>query len=354
MGATVTEEPGQPDPDRAAIDEAAAEAERVGALPDDLNRTLSRLPVQKAARELVPYDQRQLALIKRICAPDADDAELNLLLEVAARTGLNPLLRQIFLAKMKKRNGEDHGRLVLIIGRDGMISLAERYADYQGFDSDVVRANDTFKVRREDGLAVIEHSYEGGIAERGEVVGSWSVVYRAGKRPRYFFAPVEEYRPERSDRTKFMPWFNQESVMMEKCSTTTAHRLAFSLSGLYDEAEFAKQIAGGAVALPGHEATRRPAKAMEEWNWPEDESLRHYLADLFVAANLVQRDSYMPASQRAKLAGCQTEDDFEALAVELTAFIQRHGGTLPEREALEGEVVDEGDEKPVEGQEPLI
>jgi phage recombination protein Bet len=276
------------------------------------------------------FAAEQVNLIRATVAKDASDAELAMFLELCARYRLDPFAGQIYCAKMRSENGEG-GRVQIIVGRDGFLSIAERYEDFEGFDSDVVRENDTFKVARKDGLPVVTHEYEGSDVARGPIQGAWAVVHRAGRRPRYFYAPLAEYKPLSEKKLKYSPWSVQESVMIEKCAITTALRLAFNISGVVGEEEASRQL----IDVP-----------TAETEWPDDERLKDYLTDLFEECNRVRPNSFRPKKQHMLLRG-KDDDGYWRLAEELAEFIRKHDGkvpSLPEEEAdyvVEADAVDE-------------
>jgi phage recombination protein Bet len=278
--------------------------------------------ITAAVRE--QFAEEQVNLIRATVARDASNAELAMFLELCARYRLDPFAGQIYCAKMRGENGEG-GRVQIIVGRDGFLKIAEDHEDFEGFDSDVVRENDQFKVTRKDGLPVITHDYEGSDETRGPIKGAWAIVYRAGRRPRYFYAPLAEYRPTSDKKLKYSPWSAQESVMIEKCAITTALRLAFNISGVVGEEEASRQL----IDVPAAET-----------EWPEDERLKDYLMDLFEECNRVKPNSFRPKKQHMLLRG-KDADGYWQLADELIEFIRKHDGKVPELpDSVEDEVIE--------------
>jgi hypothetical protein len=221
------------------------------------------------------------------------------------------------------------GRISIIVGRDGFLTIAERHPDFEGFDSDVVRANDEFEVRRDErGQPVVQHAYKGTQEDRGPVMGAWCIVYRAGRRPRYFYAPKEEYKPTSEAKLKYSPWSVQESVMMEKCAITTALRMAFNITGLIGEEEAARQLAGD---LP------EPDESLQ---FSQDEWLNQRLIDLFAAANELRQDAFRPKKQRL-LTGGKTDGELRQVAAEIEQWIVEHGGEPPDSGVVEADAVEE-------------
>jgi phage recombination protein Bet len=190
--------------------------------------------VTVAARE--EFSPAQIKLLRRTVAKDCNDEEFSYFLEVAAAYDLNPLVGEVYASKMGGSNGSG-GRVVILVGRNGWLKMARRNANYLGIDGDVVRENDSFKVsRKADGTREILHEYEGDADKRGAIKGAWAEVITTAARY-YVFAPIAEYRPTNQRKLEYSPWGSQESVMIQKCAYIAALRIAFSISGVYDEAE---------------------------------------------------------------------------------------------------------------------
>lgn len=280
------------------------------------------------------WDDKQIALISRTVAKGAAPEELHFFLNVAARYNLDPFQGEIYCSKMRGRNGEE-GRIAIIVGEQGRLKIANRYPDYLGFRSDAVCENDRFLKLPEPkelpgvpgAWSYVEHSY-GGPKERGEILGAWCEVYRQGRPPTYFYAPLDEYMPrDASEKAqKFIPWFSTKSRMIVKCADSTAFRMAFNLAGIYGEEEIEHvrvQAASGASVIE------------DEIAWGDSEEMAEWMRSLFATCNNLKADSYPPAKIRLLLVNLDDEGR-QALADEqLIPFIVQHDGTVPEK----GEVV---------------
>lgn len=286
------------------------------------------------------YDPAKIALIKStLMPPEATDGDLYMLLELSARYKLDPFVRQIWAAKMKGAQGEKGG-VVILIGRDGILSLAEQNPDYEGFDSGVVHEADDFKVDQSPGKPPEVTHTQGHPKDRGSILGAWCIAYRRGRRPRYFFAPYSEYVPKSEGKLKYSPWGTTPSVMIEKCAISTAHRLQFQITGLYEPDEMA-----AALAEQGQPSGPVPV------DFGDDPTMALYLTQLFAAAEEARPGSFLPARQRAKLAEYSSPEKRERLAAELAEFIEQHGGTVPEKVEVPSEDVELAEEEVEEVQE---
>lgn len=282
--------------------------------------------ITRAAR--ADFSPEQVRLLKRTVAKQCNDDEFVYFLEVAAFYNLNPLVGEVYAAKMAGANGEG-GRVAILIGRNGYLKMARSQSHFRGIDGDVVRKNDVFKVKRSQGGREVIHEYEGDTAARGEIVGAWSEVYRDDEsRPYYFFAPMHEYRPTNEKKLRYSPWGSQESVMIQKCAYVGALRIAFNISGVYEEAEMARAQERGIPDAP-----------TEEIEWGDDADVANRLRATIAKANEI-RDGYLrPAKLLMRLNG-KTDEERIAFCEEVEKFIVSQGHEVPEP-PIEGEIVGE-------------
>lgn len=181
-----------------------------------------------------------------------DETDIASMLEVAWLLGLDPFTPgEIWCARSEPRkDGEDAGRLLVMIGRDGRRKIVQR--NRLRMRGDVVREEDEFRVwhSEEDGTPLkrvrVMHSFSGGSKARGAIIGSWSEVWdpRTNETRGFFFAPVEEYDPTHgkdpsalSNREKYSPWNHQKTAMMKAAVERQSTSEATPLSGLIGEGE---------------------------------------------------------------------------------------------------------------------
>jgi len=168
---------------------------------------------------LINFTDEEKEILRRTVCKKASDDEFKVFLHVAETYGLNPFLGQIFYWKDKKGNS------IQYTSRDGYLSIANRHEAFDGFFSDVVRKNDSFK-RKND---VIEHEYG---TDRGEIIGAFCQVFRKDRSQEvYSFAPFEEYNGYNS------VWNRYPSAMILKVAESMALKRAFSVSGLVSQEE---------------------------------------------------------------------------------------------------------------------
>lgn len=269
------------------------------------------------------------ALIKDSLLPsEATNVELYYLLEMAATYRLDPFAREIWAVRMPGRNAAGNANVVIMVGRDGMLAIAERHPEHRGFRCHAVYSEDDFKYEADprkmpDGThSHVRHSW-GLPNTRGDLIGAWAEVYRKGRPPVYFFAPIEEYDKSDSD---YSPWKKQRTVMIEKCALVTALRHAYRISGLYIADEMTN-----AMLAPKAEVEKVESGVS---NWGDDEDIKYRLADLFAVLG------YTPAKQRITLAPLETDDDRRALIGQLVQECEDRDLQVPGiREPLEPDEV---------------
>ena len=266
------------------------------------------------------YAREQIDLIKVTVAKGATDAELDLFLELCARYQLDPFAGQVFCARMRGEDGAA-GQMVTMVGRDGMLVIARRDADFRGLLGDYVCEHDEFRAVNRDDDVVVTHAY-GKPSERGEVVGAWAKALRKGHPPTYFFARLEDYKPRHSKVNK-TPWGPQEATMILKCAQSTALRFAFSITGLVGAEEASRFVSAEALDA---------VEAAGEVEWGDDPVLAERLAELFAAANATVPDSYRPRKVQAMLAG-RSEGERRQIVLDLVTFIEQNGGVVPSEPA---------------------
>lgn len=155
----------------------------------------------------------KLELIKKTVAKGATDLELELFLHACKRTGLDPLMKQIYA--IKRRDRASGGEVMAIqTGIDGYRLIADRTGHYAGSD---------------------EPQYV--IAEDGWPDVASVTVYKmiGGQRcPFSASARWKEYAQDTSPMWKKMPF-----LMLGKCAEALALRKAFpaELSGVYTHEE---------------------------------------------------------------------------------------------------------------------
>lgn len=185
------------------------------------------LTVRRAAN--LPADMwsdERIAAVSRTVAPkEAGPAEVAMFLAVANRYGLDPFLREIWLAK-------DKGRLQVLTGRDSFLKIARKNPDYRGYRAEAIYEKDEFAVEYTDDGPSIMHKIQGW--DRGRLVAAFSCVYVEGRPPVLIIRRLDDYKHLLNKDN----WKQNPEDMLLARVITASHRLAFSISGMYtpDEA----------------------------------------------------------------------------------------------------------------------
>jgi phage recombination protein Bet len=257
------------------------------------------------------WSEEQINLIASTVAEGATRAQLMMFLELAATYNLDPFAREIWCAVPKNQDGSSRtDKVMIMVGRDGFLKIAQRHPDYEGMDADVVYANDKFQVESVEGKRLISHSYT---QDRGAPVAAYCVVHRAGRRPTYFYAAMSDFRP--NNPSAFSQWAKGPSTMILKCAEAGALRRAFSITGIVAEEEMGKALEAQAVL------------AAPEPDGPPE--LVERVRSLYDQARLFDSSAWTPAKERLQLAGA-SEDRLVELEGQLREFIVAHGGVVAE------------------------
>ena len=181
--------------------------------------------------ESFPTDKVQL--IKDMCAPDATDTELELFLYQCRRTGLDPLLRQIYFIKRARKEQNEHGDWVTVkvptiqTSIDGFRVLAERTGKYLGQDGPYWCGSDG---------AWRDVWLDGVHPPMAARVG----IYKQGlTQAVYGVARLTSYAPTNREGKLTGQWAKMPDVMLAKVAESLAFRKAFpqDMSGVYTDAE---------------------------------------------------------------------------------------------------------------------
>jgi len=158
-------------------------------------------------------------------APPITKSDVSVFVELCATYQLDPFAKEAWLAKSKR------GKLLVMVGRDGLRKIAQRNGLH--VDGDVVHAKDDFSIcRTPDGNRTVAHSY-GNPSQRGDIVGAWAECREGGPLGRpmgYFYAALGEYRPK--NVSEYSPWSKQTSVMILAAAERQAIRQGTPLGGL--------------------------------------------------------------------------------------------------------------------------
>jgi phage recombination protein Bet len=167
-----------------------------------------------AVREVSPrFDPAQIALIRAKCAPNCTPTEFELLMYMADKYQLDPLVRQIWAVKYKDAPA------AIFCGRDGFLEIAHRSGQFNGMES--------------------------GTREEGEEIIGWAKVYRKDMSHAFYVEVyLKEYQKPIPYSGKPGLWQTMPRVMIQKVAESSCLRRAFSISGLYSPEEMPEEQGG--------------------------------------------------------------------------------------------------------------
>lgn len=176
-----------------------------------------------------------LPTIRHMYANGATDAEFRIFCETARALNLNPILKQIWCVKNKKR---PELPAQIYASRDGLITIAHRSGQFDGMESGV---------RTE---------------ENGEMIG-WCRVWRKDmSHPFYEEVPRSEYD------TKANLWASHPTTMLKKVVEAHTFKRAFDICGVYTPDEMGEQgeqaMIQNAAPLPALQQAETPRAALSE------------------------------------------------------------------------------------------
>jgi phage recombination protein Bet len=176
-------------------------------IPEEVEVPLNVVTVPQTVQEhQISWNEDQISLIKAKVAPNATNTEFELMMYMARKYNLDPLLRQIWLVKF----GDSPAQIYA--GRDGYLEIAHRSGHFDGMKSWVEYEEDEKGVRR---------------PLKGKCV-----VYRND-----MTHPFESEVLFKEYTTGKNLWASKPSIMLIKVAESVCLRKAFRVSGLYDPDE---------------------------------------------------------------------------------------------------------------------
>jgi phage recombination protein Bet len=189
------------------------------------------------------YTAAQLTTIKNTVAKDTNDIEFDLFMNAARSYGLDPFRKQISAIVFNKKS-PDKRQMAIIVGRDGLRTIAARCGDYRpASEKPEVEYSDAAKDPATNPKGIVSVSIK---LWKQDKQGEWFPVY--GEAYWDEFAPLKDqwdYNPESGKReptgrkTLEGNWSKMPIVMLTKCAEGQALRAGWpdQFGNLYAEEE---------------------------------------------------------------------------------------------------------------------
>jgi|GEM_PF-366361 len=171
--------------------------------------------------EQLGYTSAQVELIMKTVAKGATVDEFLMFASVAKETGLNPLMKEIWFYKDNK------GNAIIVTGRDGFLSLAQKTGQFTGLQSAVIFKNDKFSI--DHSKSEVQHIYKQ--KERGNIVGAWAKSFRKGCVPNITYVDFDTYNKG------WNTWKTHPQQMIIKCAEAISLKKTFGISGIMSQEE---------------------------------------------------------------------------------------------------------------------
>ena len=117
-------------------------------------------------------DPAIIQCLRTTVAKGATDSELSYFLALAKTKNLNPFNKEIYFSAYG--TGEFR-KFFVMVGRHGMLTLAENHPDFRGLKSCEIRENDDFEFNPIE-QKITKHNVKG-----GKIIGAWAIAKRSNR-----------------------------------------------------------------------------------------------------------------------------------------------------------------------------
>ena len=203
-------------------------------------------------------DKETVKTLRETVAYGLNDSEFKLFGEFCRATGLNPFKKEIWAIKAG-------GRLQLMTGITGYVSIANRHPQYDGMEEGLIGPDGQY----------LPMTYPG-----NDFIGAWVKVYRKDRRiPSEGVVMLEEYDKGQGN------WKTMRRVMIGKCAQSVGLRKAFpqELNGTYTAEEMPVDYSRNEPIKVEHVELKVPYHTGEIKITPVNEVTEKRLPDPFAA-----------------------------------------------------------------------
>lgn len=175
---------------------------------------------------LINFDAQQLEIIRCQFFPlSATSLEIDYCLSVAKTLGLNPIVNEIYFVERKSNvNGMWISKVEPLAGRNAFRKIALKNKNYGGIKIDTY-LKDTPRL------------VNGQWVDGKDLVARCEVTRKDLEAPIVVEVEYNEYVQKKRDGTPTKFWDDKPKTMLKKVAESQALKMAFDISGIYDEAE---------------------------------------------------------------------------------------------------------------------
>lgn len=199
---------------------------------------------QGGAHDVAPllrYSDEQVGVIKSaICPAGITDSEFALFMEQCKRSGLDPLIKQMFCVPRNKKIRGPRGDDVWLTVHEaqpaeaGMLARAATFPDFRGIQAAAVYAQDKIEIDAANGT--VAHTFNPVSTNRGALMGAWARIERVGCTPTVSWVRLSERKDERNPMWKSD---GKQETLIVKCARVAVLRVVYPqrFGGLYTAEE---------------------------------------------------------------------------------------------------------------------
>lgn len=188
------------------------------------NKTLAPVNTDKVIGN---FTQTELDTLKATIARGTTNEQFALFVQTCVSAGLNPFLNQVYCIVYDGK----HGPVMSIqIAVEGIMAIARRHEDYEGFIADVVKENDEFEADVPN--AKVTHNVKSMV--RGKTLGAYCIAKRKGYPDILTIVTRDEVEHMTRGRNAAMwkDWFDD---MLKKHTIKRAFKLQYGIEIAEDE-----------------------------------------------------------------------------------------------------------------------
>lgn len=167
------------------------------------------------------FTRKELDTLRSTVAAGTNNEQFALFIQTCINTGLNPFLNQIYCIVYDGKYGP---KMSVQVSVEGIMSLARKQSDFDGFIADVVKENDEF----EADVSAGEVTHKVKTMIRGKTLGAYCLAKRKDAPNILTIVTIDEVEHMKNGRNKDM-WNNWFDDMLRKHTIKRAFKLQYGI-----------------------------------------------------------------------------------------------------------------------------